>query len=107
MREIAPGKCLRGINITINKFFGLKGPTEKAEGAGQMCQFMSDQVHDFFSPGQWHPGALCVCKGKTEPASFLCALELLAQRKTLLISSRRMASWQSDSSLTAHEDQDK
>lgn len=38
MRETAPGKCLRGINITINKFFSLKGPTEKAEGAGQVSR---------------------------------------------------------------------
>lgn len=38
MKETAPGKCLRGINITINKFFSLKGLAEKVKEAGQVSQ---------------------------------------------------------------------
>lgn len=38
MRETAPGKCLRGRNITINKFFSLKVLTENVEEAAQVSQ---------------------------------------------------------------------
>lgn len=38
MRKTAPGKCLQGINITLNKFSSLKGLVEKVEEADQVSQ---------------------------------------------------------------------
>lgn len=36
MTENAQGKCLRGMNITVNKFFSLKRLIEKVKQAGQV-----------------------------------------------------------------------